>query len=110
ALRSRGVILVSPLADTPPVVLVLYRAAAGVGGLPDDRWGDLVCAVVRWRPGARLGLAELRERASAHVSRQKCPRRLFETDELPHTSSGKIDHGRVRSLLLDGRHGMREVR
>ncbi|WP_051807002.1 AMP-binding protein [Streptomyces sp. NRRL F-2664] len=82
---------------------------AAVVGLPDPRWGDLVCAVVRWRPGARLGLAEVRDRASAHLSRQKCPRRLFEVDELPHTPSGKIAHGRVRRALLEGGHGMWEV-
>ncbi|MET9600115.1 AMP-binding protein [Streptomyces sp. NPDC006459] len=113
--RKQGMLITGGLNVYPEeVTAALLRleeiAEAAVVGLPDDRWGDLVCAVVRWRPGARLGLAELRERASAHVSRQKCPRRLFETDELPHTSSGKIDHGRVRSLLLDGRHGMREVR
>ncbi|MCF3179322.1 AMP-binding protein [Streptomyces polychromogenes] len=84
-------------------------AEAAVVGLPDDHWGDLVCAVVRWQDGARLGLTEVRDRASAHLSRQMCPRRLFETDALPYTSSGKIDHGQVRSILLGGRHGMREV-
>ncbi|CAM5528794.1 AMP-binding protein [Streptomyces avidinii] len=112
--RKQGMLISGGLNVYPEeVTAALLRleeiAEAAVVGLPDEHWGDLVCAVVRWRPGARLGLGEVRERASAHVSRQKCPRRLFEADELPHTSSGKIDHGRVRSLLLDGRHGMREV-
>ncbi|MET9839881.1 AMP-binding protein [Streptomyces virginiae] len=112
--RQKGMLISGGLNVHPEeVVAALLRLEeveeAAVVGLPDEHWGDLVCAVVRWRQGARLGLAEVRDRASAHVSRQKCPRRLFETDELPHTPSGKIDHGRVRSALLEGRHDMREV-
>ncbi|MFE6737500.1 AMP-binding protein [Streptomyces tubercidicus] len=84
-------------------------AEVAVVGLPDERWGDLVCAVVRWRDGAGLSRAEVRDRAAANLSRQKCPRRVFATDRMPYTSSGKIDHRGLRGVLLDGRHDIREV-
>ncbi|WP_274917952.1 AMP-binding protein [Streptomyces sp. WZ-12] len=112
--REKGMLISGGLNVHPEeVAAALLRlpevAEVAVVGLPDERWGDLVCAVVRWQEGARLGRAELRDRAARHVSRQKCPRRLFETDQLPYTPSGKIDHRQVRALLLDGRQGIREV-
>ncbi|MFE9932308.1 AMP-binding protein [Streptomyces sp. NPDC005533] len=112
--RKKGMLIsgglnVHPEEVTAALLQLEEIAEAAVVGLPDEHWGDLVCAVVRWHGEARLALTEVRDRAAAHVSRQKCPRRLFETDALPYTSSGKIDHGRVRDILLDGRHGMREV-
>ncbi|MGP3953569.1 AMP-binding protein [Streptomyces sp. 7N604] len=112
--RDKGMLISGGLNVHPEeVTAALLRleeiAEVAVVGLPDERWGDLVCAVVRWRDGARLDLAQIRDQASAYVSRQKCPRRLFETAELPHTTSGKIDNRRVRNILLDGGQGMREL-
>ncbi|MGW3204236.1 AMP-binding protein [Streptomyces sp. NPDC001135] len=112
--RDKGMLISGGLNVHPQeVAAALLRleeiAEVAVVGLPDERWGDLVCAVVRWRDGSRLSLAQLRDRASRHVSRQKCPRRLFETDALPYTSSGKIDRRSVRAMLLDGRQSIREV-
>ncbi|WKK23712.1 AMP-binding protein [Streptomyces olivoreticuli] len=84
-------------------------AEAAVVGVPDEHWGEVVCAVVRWRDGARLDLAGIRDRTAAHVSRQKCPRRVFEVAGLPHTSSGKVDRVRIRGALLEGAPGVREI-
>ncbi|MFB7663224.1 AMP-binding protein [Kitasatospora sp. NPDC056138] len=84
-------------------------AEVAVVGLPDEQWGELVCAVVRWRGRASLSLDQVREGAAAHLSPQKCPQRVFAADELPYTAGGKIDRRKVRSILLDGRRGVCEV-
>ncbi len=44
-------------------------AEVGVVGLPDPRWGELVCAAIVARPGATVPtVEELRARTSPHVS------------------------------------------
>ncbi|MFI7104196.1 AMP-binding protein [Streptomyces sp. NPDC050161] len=113
--RDKGMLISGGLNIYPEEVeAALQRldeiAEAAVIALPDERWGDLVCAVVRWREGAGLSRAEVRDGAAAHLSRQKCPRRVFATDRMPYTSSGKIDRRELRGILLDGRrHGLQEV-
>ncbi|MFT7836990.1 AMP-binding protein [Saccharothrix sp. BKS2] len=113
--RARGMLISGGLNVYPEEVeAALARldevAEVAVVGLPDERWGDLVCAAVRWRDGARLTLADVRDRASAHLSRQKCPRRLVELTAMPHTASGKVDRRRVRELVQANAPDVREVR
>jgi acyl-CoA synthetase (AMP-forming)/AMP-acid ligase II len=67
-------------------------------GLPDPRWGERVCAVVV--PGLPLDEAELTERLVARargaLAGFKVPRRVFVTDELPVTGTGKVSKGALR--------------
>ncbi|MEU4312907.1 AMP-binding protein [Nocardia sp. NPDC024068] len=73
-------------------------AESVVIALPDKRFGEVVGAVLRLRPGATLPSdAELRvffERAG--VARQKLPARLFEATDFPRTPSGKIQKHLIR--------------
>ena len=59
-------------------------------GVPDDRWGETVKAVVVRPAGAdadRGGDHRLRPQRLAHF---KCPRSVDFVDELPRNPSGKI--------------------
>ncbi|PPK65482.1 AMP-binding protein [Actinokineospora auranticolor] len=104
--RTRGMLVSGGVNVYPEEVeAALLRlgevAEAAVVGLPDGYWGEVVCAAVRWRGAARLDLAALRDRAAEHLSRQKCPQRLFEFAALPHRPTGKVDRARVREMVLD---------
>src|SRR5262249_30884733 len=66
---------------------VLYEhpavAEVAVIGLPDERWGEAVAAVVALAPDASLDLEDLRAFASERLARYKLPTRLELIDALP---------------------------
>jgi acyl-CoA synthetase (AMP-forming)/AMP-acid ligase II len=74
-------------------------AACAVIGVPDDRWGEAVCAVVVPSAGASPTLEALQHGVRQRLARYKVPRRLVLLDELPVLASGKVDKKRLRAAL-----------
>jgi acyl-CoA synthetase (AMP-forming)/AMP-acid ligase II len=74
-------------------------AACAVVGVPDDRWGEAVCAVVVPSAGATPTLEALQDGVRARLASYKVPRRLVLVAELPVLASGKVDKKRVRAEL-----------
>ena len=73
-----------------------------VVGVPDDRWGQAVCAVVQVRDGMEApGLDALAEHARAHLARYKVPRHLVLVDEIHRSPSGKPDYPWATTLAKD---------
>ncbi|HXA31127.1 MAG TPA: fatty acid--CoA ligase family protein, partial [Acidimicrobiales bacterium] len=60
---------------------------AGVAGVPDDDWGELVTAFVVLQPGRSLDLDELRRHCQGRLASYKHPRRLVVVDALPRTGA-----------------------
>lgn len=73
---------------------VLYQhpavAEVAVLGLPDERWGEAVTAVIALAPGAELSLDELRGFARTRLAGYKLPLRLEIVSVLPRNPAGKI--------------------
>ncbi|WP_418959835.1 class I adenylate-forming enzyme family protein [Streptomyces tritici] len=75
-----------------------------VVGVPDDRWGEIVAAVVLPAadrpegPDLDACVARCREQLSPH----KIPARWYLAEGLPLTASGKIQKFRVRELIAEG--------
>jgi len=65
---------------------------AVVVGVPDDRWGERVVAVVQSRPGQTPALDALQEHARAHLAGYKVPRELVVVDAIERSPSGKPDY------------------
>lgn len=66
-------------------------------GLPDEEWGELVCAVVVPGPdGPPPDLGELRALCAGSLASFKQPRRLFVVDRIPRTAAT----GQVQRRLL----------
>jgi acyl-coenzyme A synthetase/AMP-(fatty) acid ligase len=85
----------------PPDVAVQETA---VVGLPHDKWGEAVTAVVVLKPGHNLGEAELLEkvrRHGRHLSPFKCPKRVLFTEAMPRTATGKIQKDKLRSQFAE---------
>jgi acyl-CoA synthetase (AMP-forming)/AMP-acid ligase II len=83
-------------------VLVRHPAVAdaAVVAVPDERYGERVCAFVVLRPGAQLALEDVqRHFGEAGVARQKTPERLELVDELPRTAAGKVKKPDLRARL-----------
>ena len=75
---------------------------AVVVGVPDERFGERVVAVVQARPGMEPTLAELQEHARAHVAGYKIPRDLVVVDAIVRSPSGKPDYRWARAAAGDG--------
>jgi fatty-acyl-CoA synthase len=73
---------------------VLYTlpevADACVIGLPDERWGETVVAVIVPKEGCAVDQALVEKHCRAHLAGFKVPRRLIVREALPRNPSGKI--------------------
>ncbi|MCG8380457.1 MAG: acyl-CoA synthetase, partial [Proteobacteria bacterium] len=71
-------------------------------GLPDEKWGETVCAVAVVRAGSSLTLDELQSYCTGKLSPYKVPKRLIVRDEpLPRNPTGKLLKHELRRQLLD---------
>ena len=78
---------------------------AAVIGVPHEKWGEQVCAVVELRPGVAATAAELIAHCTVHLAGFKKPAVVHIVDALPRTSSGK-----AQKFLLRERYGARAGR
>lgn len=74
---------------------------AAVIGLPDERWGECVVAVVVVREGATLTLEALQAHCRGKLGGFKIPKRLIVTDALVRNPSGKVLKRVLRDQLTD---------
>jgi fatty-acyl-CoA synthase len=64
---------------------------AQVIGVPDDKYGEEICAWIRMKPGSpALDAAAVREFAQDRLAHYKIPRYVHIVDEFPMTVTGKI--------------------
>jgi fatty-acyl-CoA synthase len=74
---------------------------AAVIGLPDSKWGEVVCAVVEPRAGVELDPDELIEHCYGLLAGFKKPSLVHMVDEIPRTAGGKPQKFLLRELLTD---------
>jgi acyl-CoA synthetase (AMP-forming)/AMP-acid ligase II len=81
-------------------VLLSYEGVveAAVIGLPDEKWGDRVHAVVAGRDG--LDGAKLLQHAKARLAGYKCPRSVEVWPELPKSAANKILRREIRDRVV----------
>jgi acyl-CoA synthetase (AMP-forming)/AMP-acid ligase II len=72
-------------------------------GLPDPQWGEAVTAIVAPRPGEALTEDEVIEAAKRKLPSFKAPKRVLFADELPKTSTGKIQKNVLREQYAETR-------
>jgi len=65
-------------------------AEVAVIGLPDEKWGEAVTAVVSLHDGHQLTLEDLRVFAQPMLAKYKLPLRLHLVDALPRNPAGKV--------------------
>lgn len=76
-------------------------AQAAVVGKPDDRWGEIVVAVLTVAEGASVTPDEVRRHCRAHLAAYKVPADVRIIDEMPLNASGKILKRELRRLYAD---------
>ena len=65
---------------------------AVVVGVPDERWGQRVAAVIQPRPGMTPDLASVQDHCRARIAGYKVPRELHLVDLMQRSPSGKADY------------------
>jgi acyl-CoA synthetase (AMP-forming)/AMP-acid ligase II len=65
-------------------------------GIPDEKWGELVTALVVTTPGSSLTEDELIAFAKTKLAGYKCPKRVEFRDELARTATGKLQKFKLR--------------
>jgi acyl-CoA synthetase (AMP-forming)/AMP-acid ligase II len=72
-------------------------------GVPDDRWGETVKALVVLAPGTTATEQEIIDHCRSKLAHFKCPTSIEFRDALARTATGKLQKFKLRAPYWDGR-------
>ena len=89
----------------PEEVEVVARAVTGIAdctvvGVPDDRFGNAVVAVVSRTPGSNVTAEELSSEMRKSLAAYKCPKHVVFVDSVYRSPSGKADYKITRETAM----------
>ena len=105
--RVKDVVIVSGFNVYPTEVEAVIADVPGIAhvaviGVPDERYGEELCAWVVLREGAAPMTADtLREFATGKLAHYKIPRYVLVVDEFPMTVTGKVRKVEMRERSMD---------
>ena len=76
---------------------------AAVIGVPDEKWGETVKALVVLTSGSGVSEADLIEHCRGRLAHFKCPTSIEVRDELARTATGKLQKFKLRAPYWEGR-------
>jgi acyl-CoA synthetase (AMP-forming)/AMP-acid ligase II len=71
-------------------------------GVPDEKWGELVMALVVLAPGATLTEADVIAYTRTKLAGYKCPKRVEFRSSLARTATGKLQKFKLREPYWQG--------
>jgi fatty-acyl-CoA synthase len=88
-------------AKTRAVPLLPQVRDAVVVGVPHERFGESVSAVVELQPGQMLSLDEITNHARGRLAGHKVPRHLIVVETMGRGPNGKADYPGLRRLAQE---------
>jgi acyl-CoA synthetase (AMP-forming)/AMP-acid ligase II len=70
---------------------------AVVVGVPDERFGEAITAMVEPHPGADIDEDDVIRHVKSRLSAYKAPKRVFRIDTVGRSPSGKVDYQRLKA-------------
>ena len=77
-------------------------ADCAVIGLPDEKWGERVTAVVLLRPGTEVDIVDLKSHVKERIGAVKTPKQIEVWPDLPRSKVGKVLKTDIKKELLGG--------
>lgn len=77
-------------------------AEVAVIGVPDDKWGELVTALVVVAEGQQVTEAEIIAHCKSRIAGYKAPKKVEFRDGIPRTATGKIQKFKLRESFWAG--------
>ncbi len=71
-------------------------------GVPDEKWGEAVKAIVELKPGADASGAEILQLCKTRLGGVKCPKTVDFLERLPRTANGKVSKRELRQAYWVG--------
>jgi 3-oxocholest-4-en-26-oate---CoA ligase len=78
----------------------LIRDAVAVG-VPDEKWGEAICAVIEPQDGAEVDEADVIAHVKAHLAGFKAPKRVLPVETIGRAPNGKVDYKRLRGEAIE---------
>jgi acyl-CoA synthetase (AMP-forming)/AMP-acid ligase II len=70
-----------------------------VVGLPDEKWGEKIVAVIVLKPDTSINAQEIRLYCKKHLLDWKCAKEVIFLNELPRNKMGKVLKGEIKKLF-----------
>jgi len=74
-----------------------------VFGVPDERWGEAVKALIVLKTGNVVSAEEISQHCGKHLAGYKRPKFISFVEDLPRTSSGKVMKKQIRDEYWTGK-------
>ena len=74
---------------------------ATVVGVPDERWGERIVAVVQAREGTTPQLDDIQDHCRNHIAGYKLPRDLVLVDQIVRSPAGKPDYRWAKATAIE---------
>lgn len=99
-LISRGGEKISPVEIENALLKNPSVADAFVVGIPDEMYGEQICAALVEKEGTRVSIPHLKEELSSNLSHFKVPKYFVSFPSFPLSSSGKISSEEIKKLAM----------
>jgi acyl-CoA synthetase (AMP-forming)/AMP-acid ligase II len=81
---------------------------SAVVGLPDEKWGERVVAVLQPHAGRQVDVEEIKAFVKSRIGSVKAPKQIEVWLDLPRSKVGKVLKKEVRAALLSDGEGQRQ--